>query len=153
EESRLDSFESLAHKAETTYLSGNAHWNLDRRILEIRHLATDFDVGSEFARPGLLYPITVLVIFVRVSNFKVGVRDGNRIIPIPLAELERAQGADDYVPLWTTSKEYLVSLRLSELEQRLPRSGFLRIHRSHIVNLEYVASIEPYDAARVEVFL
>ena len=81
------------------------------------------------------------------------VRDGSRILPIPLAALERAQGADDYVTISTATKQYLVSVRLSDLEGRLRGANFLRVHRSHLVNLEYVASIEPYDAARLQVVL
>jgi two-component system, LytTR family, response regulator len=81
------------------------------------------------------------------------VREGNRIIPISLASLERAQGADDYVTICTSTKQYLVSIRLADLEQHLPSATFLRIHRSHIINLEFVTSIEPYDAARVEVVM
>src|SRR5882724_3905864 len=42
---------------------------------------------------------------------RVFVRDGNRIVPIPLASLERIEGADDYVTICTTTKEYLVGLR------------------------------------------
>lgn len=84
---------------------------------------------------------------------RIFVRDGTKIIPIPLHSLERVQGADDYVTLCTTAKEYLVNLRLSDLEQRLPSTTFLRIHRSHLINLEYVASIESYDSARVEVLM
>ena len=85
------------------------------------------------------------------SLSRIFVRDGNRIVPIPLANLERVQGADDYVTICTATKEYLVSLRLSDLESRLRGANFLRIHRSHLINLEYVTSIEPYDAARVQV--
>jgi two-component system, LytTR family, response regulator len=81
------------------------------------------------------------------------VRDGARIVPIPLANLERAQGSDDYVTISTTKKQYLVSVRLSDLEGRLKGANFLRIHRSHLVNLEYVTSIEPYDSARVQVVM
>src|SRR5271167_401104 len=84
---------------------------------------------------------------------RIFVRDGNRIVPIPLASLERAQGADDYVTISTTTKEFLVSVRLSDLEGRLRGTNFLRIHRSHVVNLEYVTSIEPYDSARVQVVM
>src|SRR5437762_14229412 len=84
---------------------------------------------------------------------KIFVRDGERIVPIPLAGLERAQGADDYVTICTMTKEYLVSIRLSDLESQLARAGFLRIHRSHLINLEYVLSIDPYDAARVQVVM
>jgi two-component system LytT family response regulator len=82
---------------------------------------------------------------------RIFVKDSNRIVPIPLAVLERAEGADDYVTLHTIGKQYLVSIRLSELEAQLPPSHFLRIHRSHIVNLEFITVIGPYDAARVEV--
>jgi two-component system LytT family response regulator len=82
---------------------------------------------------------------------RIFVKDGNRIVPIPLSSLERAEGADDYVTLHTVGKQYLVSVRLTELEAQLPASHFLRIHRSHIVNLEFITVIEPYDAARVEV--
>jgi len=96
------------------------------------------------ARESLEQPRTLSRIFVR---------DGERIVPIPLAGLERAQGADDYVTICTMAKEYLVSIRLSDLESQLARAGFLRIHRSHLINLEYVISIEPYDAARVQVVM
>lgn len=84
---------------------------------------------------------------------RIFVRDGNRIVPIPLANLERAQGADDYVTICTAAKEYLVSIRLSDLERHVGRASFLRIHRSHLINLEYVTSIEPYDAARLQVVM
>jgi two-component system LytT family response regulator len=84
---------------------------------------------------------------------RIFVRDGNRIVAISLASLERVQGADDYVTIFTAAKEYLVSLRLSELEGNLREANFLRIHRCHLINLEYVTSIEPYDAARVQVVM
>jgi two-component system LytT family response regulator len=82
---------------------------------------------------------------------RIFVRDGNLIVPIPLVSLERVQGADDYVTIITLTKEYLVNIRLSDLEAHLGREHFLRIHRSHLINLEYVTSIEPYDAARMQV--
>jgi two-component system, LytTR family, response regulator len=88
---------------------------------------------------------------VRVLS-RIFVRDGNRIVPIPLASLERIEGADDYVTICTATKEYLVSIRLSDLEGHLGRN-FLRIHRSHLINLDHVTSIEPYDAARLHVVM
>ncbi|HKE31353.1 MAG TPA: LytTR family DNA-binding domain-containing protein [Candidatus Angelobacter sp.] len=87
------------------------------------------------------------------SLSRIFVRDANRIVPIELTAIERVQGADDYVTICTASKEYLVSIRLSDLEAHLAKANFLRIHRSHLINLEYVKSIEPYDAARVEVVM
>src|SRR5215467_7451562 len=84
---------------------------------------------------------------------RIFVRDGNRILPIPLTSIERVQGTDDYVTIYTGNREYLVSIRLSDLEAHLGRDNFLRIHRSHLINLEHVGSIEPYDATRVEVVM
>ncbi len=84
---------------------------------------------------------------------RIFVRDGNRILPIPLAAMERIEGADDYVTICTAGRQFLVNVRLADLEQRLGDSHFLRIHRSHLVNLEHVSSIEPYDAARLQVVM
>ena len=84
---------------------------------------------------------------------RIFVRDGVRILPISMASLERVQGADDYVTVYTAEKEYLVSIRLSDLEGVLPAGIFLRIHRSHLINLEHIVSIEPYDGARVQVVM
>jgi two-component system LytT family response regulator len=84
---------------------------------------------------------------------RVFVRDGNRIIPIPLATLERAEGADDYVTIYSAAKQYLVRVRLSDLDGQLEGGNFLRIHRSHLINLEFVTSIEAFDAARVQVVM
>jgi two-component system LytT family response regulator len=75
------------------------------------------------------------------------------IVPISLSSLERIQGADDYVSIFTATKEYLVNLRLSDLADRLRDSNFARIHRSHLVNIDFVTGIEPYDSARMRVTL
>jgi len=84
---------------------------------------------------------------------RIFVRDNNRILPLAISEIERVQAADDYVTIVTAAKEYLVSVRLSDLERHLGGVRFLRIHRSHLVNLEYVASIHRCDAARFEVVM
>ncbi len=84
---------------------------------------------------------------------RIFVRDANRIVPIAVATIERVQGADDCATIFASPKQYLVSIRLSDLETHLVPANFLRIHRSHLINLEYVTCIEPYDANRVEVVM
>jgi two-component system LytT family response regulator len=84
---------------------------------------------------------------------RIFVRDGLRIVPVPLSEIERIQGADDYATIVTRAKEYLVSVRLGDLENHLASESFLRIHRSHLINLDYVTSMQPADAARLEVVM
>jgi two-component system LytT family response regulator len=82
---------------------------------------------------------------------RIFVRDGGKIIPITLANLERAQAADDYVTLHVGAKDYLVGVRLADLEEHLSTKSFLRIHRSHLINLDHIVAIEQYDGARVQV--
>jgi two-component system LytT family response regulator len=116
------------------------------RVIERAEVSADQDVVPLVSRAReALQPARILS--------KIFVRDGSRIVPIALATIERIQGADDYATIVTPTKEYLVSVRLTDLETHLARASFLRIHRSHLVNLEYVTSIQPHDAARLEVIM
>ena len=67
--------------------------------------------------------------------------------------MERVQASDDYVTIQSVEKQFLITVRLSDLEERLVGRNFLRIHRSHLINLEYVTAIEPHDPARLQVVM
>lgn len=51
---------------------------------------------------------------------------------------------DDRVYLQTEKERLPVQFTLTELEQRLTRSGFFRAHRSFLVNLQHVKEVIPY---------
>ncbi|HEV2425035.1 MAG TPA: LytTR family transcriptional regulator DNA-binding domain-containing protein [Terriglobia bacterium] len=72
------------------------------------------------------------------------VRDGSKVILIPVGKLDYAEAQDDYVALCTEGKKHLKQQTISSLEKVLDPKRFLRIHRSYIVNLERVSRIEPY---------
>lgn len=73
------------------------------------------------------------------------VRHAGRILPIRVGEISRLEAGDDYVAVYVGGSCHLVGLTLGEFERRLPSELFRRVHRSHIVNLDYVESIEPHD--------
>jgi two-component system LytT family response regulator len=79
------------------------------------------------------------------------IRDRGQIVPLRTDEIERLEGEDDYVALFARGRRHLVYLTLSEFERRLDPDRFLRIHRSHIVNLDHVAALVPYDGTRLQV--
>jgi two-component system LytT family response regulator len=79
------------------------------------------------------------------------VRDRGRLVPILMREVERLEAEDDYVALVARGRRFLVELPLGEFEQRLDPRRFLRVHRAHIVNLDFVAQLVPYDGARLQV--
>jgi two-component system, LytTR family, response regulator len=82
---------------------------------------------------------------------RIFVRDRGAIVPLALRDVLRIEAQDDYVMIHTRSRQHLVSLRIRDLEQRLPDPPFLRVHRSHIVNLDHVERMVPLDDTRLEV--
>ena len=79
------------------------------------------------------------------------VRDRDRIVPVTAAEIERLEAADDYVEVHTRARSYLVYLTLNDFERRLDPERFIRVHRAHIVNLDYVKQLVPFDGSRMQV--
>jgi two-component system LytT family response regulator len=82
---------------------------------------------------------------------RIFVRDRGRIIPIPVDGIDRLEAEDDYVGVHAGGKRYLVYLTMSEFEARLDPQRFVRIHRSHIVNLDKVAAFLPEDGGRLSI--
>ncbi len=75
-------------------------------------------------------------------------RDKDRILPISVDQVIRCEAEGDYVDVCTSGRSFLVRLRLQDLEERLA-GRFLRIHRSHLVNLDHVERFEQHDDARL----
>jgi two-component system LytT family response regulator len=81
------------------------------------------------------------------------VREAGRIVPVRVASIEWLQACDDYVIVHAHGRRFTVNLPLSDLEGRLDPRVFVRIHRSHVVNLDHVASWTPYDGSRFQITL
>jgi two-component system LytT family response regulator len=84
---------------------------------------------------------------------RVFVRERGRMVAVPLEDVERLEACDDYVALHSGGRQHLVHARLQDLEARLDTRRFVRIHRSHVVNLDFVAAIEPHEGSRVTAVL
>jgi two-component system LytT family response regulator len=84
---------------------------------------------------------------------RVFVRDGARIIGLDVSAIESIDADDDYSILWVAGRGHRVRVRLHDVEARLDSARFVRVHRSHIVNLDFLMTCEPYDAWRLEAVL
>lgn len=78
---------------------------------------------------------------------------GNRIVPLRLDEITRIEACDDYTEVHSRGETFLLHLRLNELEQRLDPERFIRVHRSHVINLDHVKQMRPHDDRRLEIHL
>ncbi|MGN2245357.1 LytTR family DNA-binding domain-containing protein [Frateuria sp. GZRR35] len=60
-------------------------------------------------------------------------------------EVEWLQAAGNYVNLHVRGRDYPLRTTMAAIEERLDPARFVRVHRSYVVNLDYLAEIEPLD--------
>jgi DNA-binding LytR/AlgR family response regulator len=52
------------------------------------------------------------------------------------------EGMENYIVIWTSTQKYVTLLRMKTVEETLPATGFIRIHKSYIVSIKAVSSID-----------
>lgn len=71
------------------------------------------------------------------------IKSGYRLVRINLANIKYIEGMREYVRIHLAEGNTLTCLKsMKSLEEILPANKFIRIHRSYIVNIEQVESIE-----------
>ncbi len=75
---------------------------------------------------------------------RIFVKTGNRIDVIPVSEIIRIDAQDDYAEIITKNKSYLKKETMNYLEKNLPKVNFIRVHRSSIINTDFMDKIEKY---------
>ncbi|HLF35669.1 MAG TPA: LytTR family DNA-binding domain-containing protein [Cyclobacteriaceae bacterium] len=78
---------------------------------------------------------------------KVLVRHGSRIVVIPVEEIVYIGAEDDYVSIHTMDKKYLKQTTMGYFVDALPGNKFTRIHRSFIINVDFLVQLDLYDKA------
>jgi len=72
---------------------------------------------------------------------RILVRDRERLRILATAEIEWIEAEEKYVRLHVGKEAFLHRETMNNLEQRLDRNCFLRIHRRQIVNLDFVREL------------
>lgn len=65
-----------------------------------------------------------------------------RLIKIDLPSIYLIEAKGDYIKIKTENKDYTVHSTLKKIEEKLPDSLFLKIHRSYIINIKNIIDIE-----------
>jgi hypothetical protein len=73
------------------------------------------------------------------------VRKLGREFLVNASEIEWLQASGNYVNLHVRNRDYPLRATMAGIEERLDPARFVRVHRSHFVNLDYLAEIEPMD--------
>lgn len=81
----------------------------------------------------------------KAKSSKIAVKSNGRILFLDPHEVIAVQAEGNYVLFQKEGGSHLLRESISSIEERLEPYGFLRIHRSFLVNSEFVQEIRPCD--------
>ena len=76
---------------------------------------------------------------------RVVVKNKNKISVIPVNSVCYIESLDDYVFIYTESERHIKQTTMKYFEENLSSKSFVRIHRSYIVNVEFIDEIQQYE--------
>lgn len=142
--SGLDFIRTLTDKPEIVITSANEKYALDAFEIEV----ADY----------LLKPITLERFVKSVARIESRIKDdaestisqdtifikaNNQVLSIRLSDIVYIEAFGDYVNIFTIKDtRYVVHSTMKGIESKLPLNQFVRVHRSHIVRIDKIDSIE-----------
>ena len=76
------------------------------------------------------------------TNNDLYVNIDRRLIKIDLPSIYLIEAKGDYIHIKTEDKDYVVHSTLKKIEEKLPHSLFIKVHRSYIINIKKIIDIE-----------
>lgn len=83
---------------------------------------------------------------------KIVIKDGNKIEVVPFEDVIFLESYGDYVWIHTPKGKFLKQRTMKEFESQLPPK-FLRVHRSYLVNGDYIQKLELYEKNTYQLIL
>lgn len=77
----------------------------------------------------------------------------NREFILNTADIDRIESDGNYVTIHVQGTSYPLRESLASLEKRLDPKRFARVHRGHIVNLDRIREIQPWDSGDYRILL
>jgi len=79
---------------------------------------------------------------VEEKNQSMFIKSNKKIVQIKFNEVNYVEGLGDYIKIYTDKTHFITNLSMKKMEDALPSNDFLRIHKSHIVNLQKISAID-----------
>ncbi len=95
--------------------------------------AKEIQAGSEEIK-GKLTPVE-----------KVFIKDREKCWLVPICDITLLESEGNYTKVYFDDEHPMIKRSLSQLEDRLPESRFIRASRKHIVNMNAISSLEPIE--------
>jgi two-component system LytT family response regulator len=75
---------------------------------------------------------------------KILVQAKNKLVTISVKDIIRIEAYGDYSKIVTEEKTFISNYGISQLEQKLDETIFLRVHRSSIINIDKIEELNKY---------
>lgn len=89
----------------------------------------------------------------RSDEERVEIRDGGAAVFLPAGDIIFVEAAGNYVEFHTADRAHLVRGTLATWQARLVPRGFVRAHRSRLINRARIRALRPTRAGDVEIVL
>ncbi|MCF6222801.1 MAG: response regulator [Flavobacteriaceae bacterium] len=76
-----------------------------------------------------------------VLSDSIFVRRNDRMVKILIKNIYYFEADRNYCKIYAKDRECLLVMTLKEIDEKLPKENFLRIHRSYIVNLSHINEV------------
>lgn len=76
---------------------------------------------------------------------RLAVRNGQKIDVIPVSDVICFQAEGDYVMIYSTAGKFLKEETMKYFQSHLPSNKFVRVHRSSIINVDFISKIELFE--------
>jgi two-component system LytT family response regulator len=84
---------------------------------------------------------------------RLQVKSGDKILLINTDDIVYFEAKDKYTFLHTIDQKHIVDFTLNDLEEKLDKTNFIRIHRSNIINLKYLRELVKWFGGKYKVRL
>jgi two-component system LytT family response regulator len=84
---------------------------------------------------------------------RMKVKIGEKILLLDLSDVVYFEAKDKYTFLHTSDREYMIDETITDLEAKLDKSNFIRIHRAVIVHVKFVREFVRWFAGRYKAIL
>lgn len=81
------------------------------------------------------------------------IKNAGKVFFVKTDEIACIEAAGNYLKLYTQDSHHLIRETMQSIMQKLNPQAFIRIHRSWIVNLEYIRSMEAYGNNEYVIYL
>lgn len=83
----------------------------------------------------------------------LAIKDGSEVTRVPVKSVQWIDAAGDYMCVHTDDKTHIMRRTMKELENDLDPKKFVRVHRSAIVNIQYVQKLVSHISGEYHLIL